>query len=446
MLLIIIVVLGLSIGYSAYNQELMISGEGIVRVEAPIRIIDIQLVETTNGGKEVYNSEYSKDTTIIFTNFSNINSTLTYEITVKNSSNDLYVLKDITSNFSDISFQITNMEVGDLIQDNSVIQFNIIVSSNTLLQDLLLELKYDFEKLESTTFVYDYSGSIEEFEVPVNGTYKIELWGASGGSNFEEYPGGNGAYTTGVIELNYQDVLYVNVGGEGAIANRSTALGGYNGGGSSQVIGAGDYAGSGGGSTDIRLVNDTKFGGLKSRIMVAAGGGGAYHFQNGTTGISYIGTGGAGGTLNGILPTIIRCDNRPNIIGTPSTQTIGAENNVCSSDLSVEIGSEAMFGQGSNGVTWSSGGGGGYYGGGSGYATGASGGSSYISGYLGCNAIAEESTENNIIHTNQPNHYSNYIFTSSQMIAGNEEMPSPNNEIIIGNHGNGYARITLIDT
>jgi hypothetical protein len=58
--------------------------------------------------------------------------------------------------------------------------------------------------------------------------------------------------------------------------------------------------------------------------------------------------------------------------------------------------------------------GGGYYGGKSGEVSSA-GGSSFISGYTGCNAISESSTENNIIHTGQPNHYSGCVFTNSVM-------------------------------
>ena len=39
-------------------------------------------------------------------------------------------------------------------------------------------------------------------------------------------------------------------------------------------------------------------------------------------------------------------------------------------------------------------------------------GSSFISGHNGCDAIKEESTENNIIHTGQSVHYSELYFTN----------------------------------
>ena len=99
-----------------------------------------------------------------------------------------------------------------------------------------------------------------------------------------------------------------------------------------------------------------------------------------------------------------------------------------------------------------SGGGGGYYGGNaswdatesnSSYAN-ASGGSSFISGYSGCDAIAESSTEDNIIHTGQPNHYSGKVFTNPIMIAGNASMPKPKGGTETGHSGEGYAIISWI--
>ena len=77
--------------------------------------------------------------------------------------------------------------------------------------------------------------------------------------------------------------------------------------------------------------------------------------------------------------------------------------------------------------------------------TSSAGGSSFISGYLGCNSITEASTENNIVHTGQANHYSGYVFKDGMMRSGNEEMPNyASSGTMIGNSGNGYARISLI--
>ena len=55
-----------------------------------------------------------------------------------------------------------------------------------------------------------------------------------------------------------------------------------------------------------------------------------------------------------------------------------------------------------------------------GNAANAGGGSSFISGHNGCDAIKEESIENNIIHTGQSVHYSGLYFTDTVMIDGEE--------------------------
>ena len=70
-----------------------------------------------------------------------------------------------------------------------------------------------------------------------------------------------GAYTNGIINLTKGTILYVYVGGSN----------GYNGGGGQSS----DRPG--GGATDIRLIEGVDFNSLKSRIMVAAGGGGHEH-------------------------------------------------------------------------------------------------------------------------------------------------------------------------
>ena len=98
------------------------------------------------------------------------------------------------------------------------------------------------------------------------------------------------------------------------------------------------------------------------------------------------------------------------------------------------------------------GGGGGYYGGNASWNgvnnddtfACASGGSSFISGYPDCDAIDESSTEDNIIHTGQPNHYSGKVFINPVMIDGGSVMPKPRGGTETGHSGNGYCIISWI--
>ena len=94
-------------------------------------------------------------------------------------------------------------------------------------------------------------------------------------------------------------------------------------------------------------------------------------------------------------------------------------------------------------IDWGATGGGGYYGGTSIRGAGASGGgSSFISGYEGCDAIFENSTEDTIFHSNQPIHYSRFVFFNSMMLGGKEKMPEPTGGYSIGHTGHGAAKIT----
>ena len=135
-------------------------------------------------------------------------------------------------------------------------------------------------------------------------------------------------------------------------------------------------------------------------------------------GASYGTAGGAGGGLKGLT-------NRTR--SKPGTQTSGYK---------FGIGQDGYGVGSSNGVAGS---GGGYYGGTtSDYADNCeagAGGSSFVSGYDGCEAILEESTENNIIHSGQKIHYSKKEFQSIKFLNGNEQK---NNNI------DGYASIIYL--
>ena len=310
---------------------------------------------------------------------------------------------------------------------------------------------YIYNLTKSITYNYDYTGNAQTFTAPYTGTYKIECWGASGG-DLNNYVGGKGAYTNGNIQLNKNQVLYIYIGEQGGkTAIASTPFNS----GSSQTDNGGEwqFGRAGGGATDIRLTsgNWNYFESLKSRIMVAAGGGGADNrncIQIGSTTSPYYGdgNGGYGGALTGGAGTTENHTNPLNnltggyCINTGATQTMAGYETSTYPPFNSGYGGGFGYSIGST----QGGGGGGYYGGASGLHCGGSGGSSFISGYPGCNAISESSTSTNIIHTGSPNHYSGYVFTNMEIIAGDSSMPAPAGGTEIGHTGNGYARITFV--
>ena len=243
------------------------------------------------------------------------------------------------------------------------------------------------------------------------GVYTFECWGAQG-TPFEDQNGhspGFGAYTFGFIRIPQTKQFFVTVGQKGA-RNVSNPFGGG---------GTGDFPG--GGASDIRIKNGTNFESLMSRIMVAAGGGGAEAYGPGGSGGALVGKNSSGGETTGATQT------------TPGTGLY-----------------HGSFGKGGGFLDNNdnnAGGGGGYYGGGSGkWETngGGSGGSSYISGYPECNSIDLSSTDNQITHTGSPFHGSKIFFFEPFMADGDSEMPSPFHGTQTGNHGNGFVRIQLI--
>ena len=289
---------------------------------------------------------------------------------------------------------------------------------------------------------------MQTFTAPLNTSYKIQCWGASGGNHAKS---GRGGYTEGLIDVVKANNLYIYVGGIGKAGTQNNDIrdGGWNGGGNlpSSLL---CECGSGGGATDIRLTNESwdDFNSLKSRIMVAAGGGGQVIYNQGCY----------GGHAGGLVAPITYSREYSKIYISGSTQTSGAKALENRSN-SYAKGEDGSFGKGGKGgLEAAAGGGGGYYGGAggtnnpivdgldhaSGGEIGGSGGSSFISGYSGCDAIAESSTEDNIIHTGQPNHYSGKVFTNPIMIAGNASMPKPKGGIETGHSGDGYCIISWI--
>ena len=290
--------------------------------------------------------------------------------------------------------------------------------------------------------IYDYPcNSTEEchpIEVKLKpGFYLFECYGAQGGTGLlnaeKTYPGGKGAYTSGFLNLYEEKTFFLYIGGKGQDGVNDTthkAPGGWNGGGrAGNDIRDNDGSGGGGGATDIRLLKGKwdESTSLRSRIMVAAGGSGS---ASGTYG-------GPGGDLFGYRTLQYDIENYT------KSQTCQTQGN--------------SFGVGANGKpnenTPDSGGGGGYYGGNvgdsvqsasGGYYSVSSSGSSFVSGYKGCDAVDENGN-----HTGLPYHYGGIIFADPKIYNGFTKFPSPAATLFVhktevGHPGNGLVKITLI--
>ena len=147
-----------------------------------------------------------------------------------------------------------------------------------------------------------YTGSVQEWQVPATGIYKIEVYGAQGGSvtlGNGSKTGGTGGYAYGEISLVGSEILYIVVGGAGV----SNGAGGYNGGGATNSTGNNYRNGSGGGATHIATTNRgelKEYSSYQNEVLIVAGGGGgaAGNYAEGATSV-YAGNGGTGGGTSG---------------------------------------------------------------------------------------------------------------------------------------------------
>lgn len=197
---------------------------------------------------------------------------------------------------------------------------------------------------------FNYTGDVQEFTVPFDGLYKLEVKGAGRDTT--------GAYAVRYIPLKKDSVLYIVCGGQGGACwygkdenqgSRRSAAGGYNGGGEGSCV---------------QTAKDTS----------ATGGSGATHI--------------AIGTNRGVLANYVNNQDEVLIVagGSSGTCARGGTRNgpVAGQGYS---GSGNAFGDGQDGGGYYNaygGGGGGWYGGNCGAVSGdaiyqyASGGSSYI--------------------------------------------------------------------
>lgn len=265
---------------------------------------------------------------------------------------------------------------------------------------------------------FDYTGSVQTATL-TPGTYKLECWGAQGGT-YSGYIGGYGGYSKGTITLTKTTTVYISVGGAGS--SSSTAAG-FNGGGTGISSGRG-----GGGATDVRIGQNS----LYSRVIVAGGGGGAGVTS---TNANPCGCGGGeyggDGYYNDTTGSYTAGQNRS---GGSASQTAGG--------ITWSTGTQATFGQGGNASGYScGGGGGGWYGGGGAYdsdsdSDGRWGGGG--SGYVYTSSTAKNYPNGCLLN-------STHYLTNAQTIAGNTSFTSPTGSAETGHTGSGFCRITNLN-
>lgn len=218
----------------------------------------------------------------------------------------------------------------------------------------LLGLTVGAASAGATTQTFTYTGSEQAFTVPAGvSTIHVVAIGAEGGK--AGAAPGVAAEVQGDLTVKPGQTLYVEVGGRGAGGSGPVNPGGFNGGG--------EGAGGGGGASDVRTAPRSAGLSPDTRLIVAAGGGGA-----GTSGIEGAGPGGNAGEAGGSIP-----NNEGGGAGTAGSGGAGGSGG-CTPGFAGELGLGGPGGNCESSSIGGGGGGGGYYGGGGGGAGGSFGG------------------------------------------------------------------------
>ena len=139
-----------TIGYSALNQKLYISGDLALRAVKDIRISNLEFVSSSKGAYEVYNSKFTTNSISIFTIFPEKNSSIIYRGTITNYGTENMVIDTInlSTSSTDISYDISSIKEGTVIKSNTSITFDIILTktitpvSSSEVNSILLEISF----------------------------------------------------------------------------------------------------------------------------------------------------------------------------------------------------------------------------------------------------------------------------------------------------------------
>ena len=129
-IMIIVVVFLMSIGYTALNKNLSISGDLTYRPDEQIRITSF-VPKGSSSNMTIQYYEFSKKEVRLGCTPSSTTASASYDVTVQNKSSFTYVISEISKTGSnDFSYELSNYKVGQGIGKNSSITFTITFKYN----------------------------------------------------------------------------------------------------------------------------------------------------------------------------------------------------------------------------------------------------------------------------------------------------------------------------
>lgn len=156
--LMVLLVLGLSIGYSALASNLNITGIVTkVRLKSDIRITSFSISSVSNATSNY--SEYNKQSVSMGISLPDEDSTATYKVTVTNIGNVEMGLFDITGLPSNLEYTLTDLELEQKICNDDG------QCKNGITKDFYITIKYVAGEYDSSSTTYDINLDFDFQEV-----------------------------------------------------------------------------------------------------------------------------------------------------------------------------------------------------------------------------------------------------------------------------------------
>ena len=200
--ILMILTILISIGYSALNKNLSISGEAFLRSHGNVRIIGIKMNTTESDGNFTYNPEYSKRGTKVFSILPNIDSKINYTVQMNNTTGVKYKFDSVTVSNTNPNIEcIPSVEVGTIIEVG-VSSFTIEVKYK---DGITMDEKTDICEIKYEFSAYDVTPPTIKIETITDGetskTVKITVLDDEEGSGLSEENNYKYYLSTSNIEL-----------------------------------------------------------------------------------------------------------------------------------------------------------------------------------------------------------------------------------------------------
>lgn len=131
-LMIFCTIFSMTVICASFATDMFITGDAYVRAPRSIRVKSVQIINPINGGSASTPVKFSAQRVNINATLPQLDSTVTYRVTIQNNSNDIYILSSITSDLSNESITTNALNYDkQIISANQTVTLDITLSYNT---------------------------------------------------------------------------------------------------------------------------------------------------------------------------------------------------------------------------------------------------------------------------------------------------------------------------